>query len=222
MPALAAPGELEIQAVRAQQQHGAVHGVHRVVPHQRRQDAPAQHDEAQRHAADSHFHAADVERLLRIAGVAEAPDEARQHHRHRQRAHQLAQKRNGEHAEQELFGDRRQEAAEQHEQPGEARVQQVAVRHVGRRPGAELVGHDVEGRLVGDEDAGQRDAQNRAQEEALGAQAAQAEEVAQRDLVAEALRGRAARRPRSARTAGRPQPSAASSAWSNWRETKLP
>ena len=178
-------GELEVQALRAHQQHGAVHGVHRVVPDERRQNAPAQHDEAQGHAADADFHAADVERLLRISGVSEAPDEAREHHGRHGVTHQLAQERNGEHAEEKLFRDRRQEAAEQHEQPGESRIEQVAVRDIGGRPCAELVGHDVERRLIGDEDAGERDAENGAEEEALGAQAAQAEEIAQRDFVAE-------------------------------------
>ena len=50
------------------------------MPDERRQDAPAQHDDAERDAADADFDAADVERLLRIAGVAEAPDEAGEHH----------------------------------------------------------------------------------------------------------------------------------------------
>ena len=102
-------------------------------------------------------------------------------------ARELAQEGNGEHAEQELFGDRGQEAAEEHEGPGEAGIQQVGIRHVGGRPGAELVGQDVEPGLVGDEDSGERDAEDGAQEEAFGAQPAQREKIAERDLVAEHL-----------------------------------
>ena len=90
------------------------------------------------------------------------------------RAHQFAQERDGEHAEEELFGDGRQKAAEEHESPGKAGIEQVAVGDIGGRPGAEAVRHDVEGRLVGDEDPGERDAEDRAEEEALGAEAAQA------------------------------------------------
>ena len=112
--------------------------------------------------------------------MSEAPDEARQHHCEGDIAQQLRQKGNGEHAEHELFGNRREESAEEHVEPGQARVQQIVVGHVGGRPRAEVVRHHVECRLVGDEDAGQGDAQDRAQEELLAAQAARAEESAQR------------------------------------------
>ena len=75
-------GELEVEALGAHQQHGAVHGVHRIVPDQGGQNTEAQHDDAERDAADADFDAANIERLLRIAGVAEAPEEAGQHDRH--------------------------------------------------------------------------------------------------------------------------------------------
>ena len=107
--------------------------------------------------------------------------------RERHAARELAQERDGEHAEQELFGDGGQEAAEEDEGPGEAGIEQIAIGDVGGRPGAELGGQDVERGLVGDEDAGERDAEDGAEEEALGAQAAPGEEIAERDLIAEHL-----------------------------------
>ena len=113
-------GKLEVQAVGPQQQHGAVHRVHRVVPHQRRQDPPPQHDDAQSHAADADFHAADIKRFVRIPGVAKSPDEPGQHQRQRHPAHQALQEGDRKHAEHELFKDRRKITAGQHEDPGEA------------------------------------------------------------------------------------------------------
>ena len=92
-----------------------------------------------------------------------------------------------EHAEHELLGDGRQEAAEEDEGPGEAGIEEVAVRDIGGRPGAVLRGDDVERGLVRDEDAGEGDAEHGAEEEALGAEAAALEEMAERDLAREHL-----------------------------------
>src|SRR5581483_9363679 len=97
------------------------------------------------------------------------------------------QEGNGEHAEQEFFRDGGQKSAEQHVCPGELRVEQIGVGHVRRRPGAETVSHDVKRRLVRDEDAAQRKAQNRAEQERLRSHAAQPEEIAQRKLVGKEL-----------------------------------
>ena len=178
-------GELEVEAFGAHQQHGAVHGVDGIVPDQGGQDSEAQHDDAERHAADADFQAADKEGLLRIAGVAEAPDEAGQHHGDCHVARELAQKGDGEHAEEKLLGDGGQEAAEEDEGPGKPGIEQIGIRYVGRRPGAALVGEDVEPGLVGDEDAGERDAEDAAEKEMPRAQSAQGEEITQRDLIAE-------------------------------------
>ena len=49
--------------------------------------------DAERDAADADLHAADIEGLLRIAGVAEAPDEAGEDQRERHGSDQLAQER---------------------------------------------------------------------------------------------------------------------------------
>ncbi len=117
--------------------------------------------------------------------MSEPPDEARQHNGRGKPAHQFPQKRDGEHAEHEFLGDGRQISAHQHEEPGEFGIEEIAVGHVGGRPRAVLVRHDVEDGLVGDENGAQRHAQNRAQEEAFGAQAAQAEQAAQRDFAGE-------------------------------------
>ena len=86
-------GEAEVEALGAQQQHGAVHRVHGVVPDQGRQDAPSQHDDAEGDAADADLDAANIERLLRIAGVAEAPDEAGEDQREHGGSDQFAQER---------------------------------------------------------------------------------------------------------------------------------
>ncbi len=66
---------------------------------------------------------------------------------------------------------------------GKLRIQKIGVRHVGGRPRAIAVRHNVEAGLIGNEDGGERDAQDRAQKEALGAQAAQPEEIEERDLA---------------------------------------
>ncbi len=172
--------EPEVKAVRPEQQQRAVQGVHRVVPYQRGQNSPTQHDGAQHDSADPYFQPANVKRLLRIGGVAKAPNESRENQGRNHRAHQVPQERDGEHTEEEFFRDRRQETAKQHERPRKARVQQVGVRHIRRRPGSETVGQHVESDLVGDEDAGKGEPQNGAQEEALGANPARAKQVAQR------------------------------------------
>jgi len=46
------------------------------VPDEQRQEAEAEEQEAKQHAGQADLHAADVEGLVRIGGVAEAPDEA--------------------------------------------------------------------------------------------------------------------------------------------------
>ena len=130
-------GEFEVEAFGAHQQHGAVHRVDGIVPDQGGQDSEAEHDDAERHAADADFHAANVEGLLRIAGVTEAPDEAGQNDGDDHAAGEIAQKGDGEHAEEELFGDGGQEAAEEDEGPGKSGIEQIGVRDVGRRPGAD-------------------------------------------------------------------------------------
>ena len=180
-------GEFEVKALGAQQQHGAVHRVDGIVPDQRGQDSEAEHDDAERHAADTHFHAANVERLLRIAGVTEAPDETGQDDGDDHAAGQLRKKGMANMRKQELFGDGGQEAAEEDERPREPGIEQIGVRDVGRRPGAEPVGQDVEPGLVGNENSGQGDAEDGAQEETFGAQPAPSEKIAERDLVAEHL-----------------------------------
>src|ERR1019366_8941187 len=91
----------------------------------------------------------------------------------------------GEHAEEEFFAHGGQKTAEQDEGPGESGVQQVRVRHVGRRPCAVTVSHNVEPGLVGDEDPGQGDAEDGTQEKAWGARAARREEFTKRILVTE-------------------------------------
>ena len=76
--------------------------------------------EAERDAADADLHAANVEGLLRVGRMSEAPDEAGKHDRRGEPADEFAQERDAEHAEEKLFGDGREEAAEQDEGPGES------------------------------------------------------------------------------------------------------
>ena len=67
----------------------------------------------------------------------------------------------------------------------------------------------------------QRDAQNGAFEEALGAQAAQAEEIAEGDLAAKRFAVERLGAGRHEEQECRPHASAASSALRNWRDRKL-
>jgi hypothetical protein len=142
-----------------------------------------------------HLDTADPERLIRVVRVREAPDVGREHHGHdgggaapqADSRQVLVEERHREHARRELFGDRREEADEEHERPREAGVQEIAVGHFERRPGAEARRRDVEDRLVGGEEQHQHEAEQHFLEEALGAQAAPAEERRQRQLAGVAL-----------------------------------
>ncbi len=173
--------------MRAQQQERGVDGIHRVVPDDGGQDAVADHDPREQDAAGADLHAANEPGLVRVGRVAEAPQVGGRDDRHPQRAEPLLEQRNRQHAEPELFGNGREESAEQDEHPGEFRVEQRVVVDVGRCPGSEVVRDEIEDRLVGEEEGRQRQAEHDADEEALAPHAAAGEPARERDLTGKAL-----------------------------------
>ena len=132
------------------------------MPDQQRQQAETLHEQPGHDAGQAHFHAADPERLVRIPGVTEAPDEGRKDDRREAGAHQSLQKGNGERARKELFGERRKEPGEDDGHPRQGTVEQVVVRHLRRRPRTVPMSGQVEDHLIGDEERHERVAEDMA------------------------------------------------------------
>ncbi len=190
------PGDDVVRVARTQQEERRVDRVHREVPDQERHHAVAQHQESDQDAGEPHLEAPDVEGLVRVRRVPEAPDEGGHDDRHEPSRAELVEEGDREHPADPLLGDGRQEPDQEHRRPREGRVEHVAVRDVGRRPRAEVPGHDVEDRLVGEEERRQRIAEDDALQEALRLDPPEREGAAERDLLAGSARGRWARPPR--------------------------
>src|SRR5437762_7855726 len=107
------------------------------MPDQQRQNAETHHQESDEHSGASDLDAADVERLVRIGGVAESPDESRRDDGGDARAQDFFEERNRERARHELFAQRGKKAGEEHRDPRKGGVEHVVVRHLGRRPRSE-------------------------------------------------------------------------------------
>ena len=151
-----------------EQEERRVGRVDREVPDEERQRAVPQEKPAHHDAGRSHLDAADVERLVRICGVPEPPDQGGHHDRDDAARSDPVQERDREHAADAFFRDRRQEPDQENGRPGKGRIQHVAVRDVRGRPGAQPRRHYVEDRLVGEEERGERVAEHDTEEEPLG------------------------------------------------------
>ena len=175
----------EIAVRGAQQDQSRQQGIDGVVPDQGRQQSPSQDDVAEDDAGEADFDAADVERLLWVTGMGEAPDDRRYDDGQPALLDEALQEGNGKGPRGELLRDGRHEPDQEDDDPGDVGIHHFRVADVSRAPGPELVGGQVEERLVGDEHGGQRQADDGAQQEPLGADAVGQELLAEADLVGE-------------------------------------
>ena len=176
-----------VRVARTQQQQRGVDRVDREVPEEQRNDAESQHQRADEDAGRSHLEPADEEGLIRIRGVPESPDVGGDDHGEDPARAQAVEERDREHPADPLLGHGREETDQEHGGPRQRGVEHVAVRHVRRRPRAEVLGDDVEHRLVREEERGERVAQQDRAEESLRLEPAQRERAAERDLPREPL-----------------------------------
>ena len=161
-------GDDEVGVRRAQEQERRVDGIHREMPHEEREDVRLQHHGADEDPRETHLEAPDVEGLVRIRAVREAPDERRDHDGGPARQEPLGEG-NREHARRELLGRRGEKAHQENAGPGEPRAEEVRVRHVGGSPRAEARGDEVEDDLVREEERRHRVSEEESAEEPLRA-----------------------------------------------------
>src|ERR1019366_9665950 len=106
----------EVRVRGAQEEERGVDGVDREVPDEEREDVRLQHHEAEEDSRKTNLETADVEGLVRIRAVREAPDERRDHDGGPARQEPLREG-NGKHPRRELLGRRGQKAHEKDAEP---------------------------------------------------------------------------------------------------------
>ena len=171
-------GDPAVEIRRAHQGKSYQEGVHGVVPHQRGQDAPAQHHQSGHDADGAHFDAANVGRLLRIIGVQEAPSQSRQDDGQGLRFRHAHDPRHREQAEQKFLAGGRVDSDGQGKDPGQSRAQRIGILQVLWGPDAEAPADHVEQHHVSDVRRGQAHTDRAGNEELLAAQRRQAEKSA--------------------------------------------
>ena len=141
------------------------------MPYERGENPVAEKNIADDDTADTHLNAANVKRLLRVAGMSEPPYKSRNKDRGPARLEVFVQEGNRKRPRDKLLGDCRHKADQQHHDPRDIRVDHLAVGDVGRAPSTELLGCDVKEDLIGQKGGRHGQAENGAEEKALGAQA---------------------------------------------------
>ncbi|MFH1569534.1 MAG: hypothetical protein ABIL09_16175 [Gemmatimonadota bacterium] len=114
--------------------------------------------------------------------MGEPPDEGGDQHRGPAAPEVALEEGDGEGATRQLLGDGREEADEEHDDPGDVGVHHLPIGDVGRHPGTQLARHQVEDGHVGHEGHGHGQPDDRAQEEPFGADAVGQELLRQADL----------------------------------------
>ena len=113
------------------------------MPDERRDDAPAQHNNTRNDADDPHFDAADVARLLWISAVEKTPGKRRQDHRENARSRHVLEERNGKEPKQEFFTRGGHEPDGYSGNPRERSVDRIRVVQILRRPNTEPAAYHV-------------------------------------------------------------------------------
>ena len=141
------------------------------MPYERGKDPKAKKNIADDNTGDAHLNAANVKGLLRVVGMSKSPYKTRDDDRNPAELEVFVQEGNRKRPGYKLLGDRRHKANQQHHDPRDIRVDHLAVGNVRRAPSADqLFGRDVKEHLVGQEGRGHGQAENGAEEKALGAQ----------------------------------------------------
>src|SRR5215472_1918842 len=168
---------LEIKTIRAQKKKTHERSVHRVVPDERRQNAPSQHHDSRNNTNQPDLDASDIGGLLRIVAVQKTPEKCGNNDRHPPRLGEFLEKRNREEAESEFFVGGSQQANGSAGDPRKQRIYRFLIINFLRGPCAQPVGQYIEPDHVGNVHGGQRESHDRRGEEFFRAPSAQRKSV---------------------------------------------